>query len=251
MEVVNLNNEKQRGLLVTFELENYGSANEFFVPDGTVSESQLLERQRMSGMPLEYAYKFAKDFKFDYYHENTEKLKDILNGFICEFPKFRDDGRGLYIFSETKGSGKTMLACCVAKEVAKRHDIAVKFVSIPEYIELVKDKSETAKNCVQKIKDASLLILDDVGTQVENKEWITTALFRLIDYRYGQRLPTIFTSNFTMDELKTDERIAERIRAVSAPVKMPEENIRRRLADEKTKKFLQEVLREKAEEKIF
>ncbi len=37
----------------------------------------------------------------------------------------------------TKGSGKTMLACCIVNEVLKEFDIPVKFISMPEYIELV------------------------------------------------------------------------------------------------------------------
>lgn len=250
LKVEQYNDGKQQGLLVNCSLEIYGPAN-LYIPDGVVTDSQLIERQSMSGMPKEYVYKMGKHFRWDYYKNSTEYAKKIPNAFVCKFSEYRNSGRGLYIFSKTKGSGKTMLACCIANEIVKRQDVSVKFVNVPDYIELVKDKSDAGRECVEKIREAGLLILDDIGTQVENKEWITTALFRLIDYRYTQHLPTIFTSNIPMEELKTDERIADRIYEVSTPVMMPEENIRRKLADKHRAKFLQNVLKEEPEETIF
>ena len=250
LELEKYDDGKQQGTLAKCRLDIYGIAN-LYVPDGVVTDSQLLARQSMSGMPEQYVYKTGKDFNWSYYESSTEYAKKIPNAFVCKFSEYRKSGRGLYIFSKTKGSGKTMLACCIANEIAKRQDISVKFVNIPDYIELVKDKSETAKECVEKIREAGVLILDDVGTQVENKDWITTALFRLIDHRYTRHLPTIFTSNIPMEELKTDDRIADRIYEVSTPIMMPEENIRRKLADKHKKNFLQSVLNEEPEENIF
>lgn len=92
------------------------------------------------------------------------------------------------------------------------------------------------------ILDSGLLIFDDVGAQVENKEWITTALFRLINRRYTNHYPTIFTSNVRMEDLKTDSRITDRIYSVSIPVIMPEVNVRRQIADKYTKEFIKSVL---------
>ena len=48
---------------------------------------------------------------------------------------FQREGRGLYFYSDTKGSGKTMIACAVANEILKTHDISVKFTSVTDYIE--------------------------------------------------------------------------------------------------------------------
>ena len=56
-----------------------------------------------------------------------------------------------------------MLSCCIANEVLKSHDIPVKFISMPEYIELVKDKGEAAKTKITAVMDAVLLIVDDIG----------------------------------------------------------------------------------------
>lgn len=237
-----LNDEKQKGALITYEIENYGIANEFYTPDGMITASQLAERQIQSGMPKEYVYKSGRDFIWSYYKGDTAQQKKLVNAFVYNFQNFKREGRGLYIYSATKGTGKTMLSCCIANEILKKEDISVKFVNVPDYIELIKDKSEVSREQVQRIQDAGLLILDDVGAQVEDKAWITTALFRLIDSRYTGLRPTIFTSNVKMDELKTDGRISDRIYATSFPVIMPEENIRRKIADKHKAAFLESVI---------
>ena len=120
----------------------------------------------------------------------------------------------------------------------------MKFISVTDYIELVKAKDDASRGKVKAILEAGLLILDDVGAQVENKDWITTALFRLIDRRYTNHSPTIFTSNVRMEDLKTDSRISDRIYSVSVPVIMPEVNVRRQIADKHTREFIKYIMQE-------
>lgn len=148
----------------------------------------------------------------------------------------------MYFYSDTKGNGKTMIACAVANEILRKHDISVKFINVADYIELVKMKDDASREKLNFILEAGLLILDDIGAQVENKEWISTALFRLIDRRYTNHYPTIFTSNVRMEDLKTDFRISRRIYDVSVPVVMPEVNVSRQIADKHTKEFLKSIL---------
>lgn len=242
IKIHELSEERQQGLIVTYKFEEYGIANPFFIPSGKILDAQLTERQMQSCMPKEYVYKSGNDFDWNCYKENVEIQKKIANAFVYNFVDFQREGRGIYIYSNTKGSGKTMLSCCIANEILKKIDISVKFISVPDYIELVKDKSEASKNQIYSIMNAGLLIVDDVGAQVENKDWITTALFRLIDSRYTGIRPTIFTSNVRMEELNTDSRISDRIYAMSVPLVMPEVNIRRKIADKHTSAFLDKVL---------
>lgn len=237
-----MQSDEQHGILLTFDLEGYGISNEFYEPSDHILLSQISERQSRSGMPLEYIYKTAADFDWTLYGEDVSVQKNIVNAFVLKFKDFQREGRGLYIKSGTRGTGKTMLSCCLANEVLKKHDLSVKFISVPEYVELVKDKSEDGRSRIAALMDAGLLLLDDIGAQVENKDWITTALYRLVDRRYTNHLPTIFTSNVDIEDLKTDSRISERIYEVSVPLVMPETNIRRQLADNHTLEFLKTVM---------
>lgn len=245
-KVEEIKTETLSGLLVYHRYEDVGySTQAIFLDDGTILDSRFDERRSRSGMPLEYVYCTGKSIDWGKYgSEDITPQKNIVNAFVINFAMFQREGRGLYFYSDTKGSGKTMIACAVANEILKTHDISVKFTSVTDYIELVKAKDDASRGNVKAILEAGLLILDDVGAQVENKDWITTALFRLIDRRYTNHYPTIFTSNVRMEDLKTDPRISDRIYSVSVPVIMPEVNVRRQIADRHTKEFIKNIMQE-------
>ena len=245
-KVEELKTETLSGLLVRHRYEDVGyDTQDVFYADGAMLDSRIDERRSRSGMPLEYVYCTGKSIDWSKYGSaNITTQKNIVNAFVINFETFQREGRGLYFYSDTKGSGKTMIACAVANEVLRTHDISVKFISVADYIELVKAKDDNSRERIKSILEAGLLILDDIGAQVENKEWITTALFRLIDRRYTNHDPTIFTSNIRMEDLKTDSRISERIYAVSVPIIMPEINVRRQIADKHTKEFVKTIMQE-------
>lgn len=238
--------EDLSGFLVRHRYEDVGyDTQDVFVESGGVMDLRLKERRERSGMPLEYAHCTGKSIDWGKYSpEDITAQKKIVNAFVINFKRFRREGRGLYFYSDTKGSGKTMIACAVANEILKTHDISVKFISVTDYIELVKAKDDASWGNIKAILEAGLLIFDDVGAQVENKEWITTALFRLINWRYANHYPTIFTSNVRMEDLKTDSRISDRIYSVSVPVIMPEINVRRQIADKHTEEFIRTMMQE-------
>lgn len=244
-KIEKIKTDTRSGLLVYHRYEDIGyDTQATFFDDGTMLDSRMDERRSRSGMPIEYVYCTGKNINWEYYPEDTTVQRNIINAFVVNFDMAKREGRGLYFCSTTKGSGKTLIACAVANEILKTHDISVKFISVADFIELVKAKDDLSREKVNSIFEAGLLILDDVGAQVENKEWITTALFRLIDRRYVNHYPTIFTSNVRMEDLKTDSRIAERIYGVSIPVIMPEVNVRKKIADKHTKEFLENLLSE-------
>lgn len=228
------------GMLVTYDVENYGETQPFWYPDGTVPGTE--QRRNQSMIPPEYVYKTAKDFQWDIYGENVKIQKQIVNAFIVNFKEFKRQGRGLYIYSETKGSGKTMLACCLCNEIIERYGISVKFISVPDFVELIKDKHEESRDKTDSIYQTQLLVLDDIGAQTGKQEWIDNALFRLVDYRKREFLPTIFTSNSDAEKLKMDDRTVDRIVSISTDVKIPERSIRREKAAESNRMFIQGLL---------
>lgn len=76
-----------------------------------------------------------------------------------------------------------------------------------------------------------MLILDDIGAAVEDKEWIRNSIFRLVNRRHENLLPTIYTSNVPIDKLKCGERVTSRIYEDSFQLSMPEISIRMKKAD--------------------
>lgn len=245
-KVEEIKTETLSGLLVYHRYEDVGySTQAVFLDDGTILDSRFDERRSRSGIPPEYAYCTLKSVDWGRYPEDTAAQQEIVNAFVAEYKDFQREGRGLYFYSDTKGSGKTMIACAAANEILKAHDISVKFINVTDYIELVKAKDDAGREKINSILEAGLLILDDVGAQAENKEWITAALFRLIDRRYTNHYPTIFTSNVRREDLKTDYRILRRIYDTTIPVVIPEVNVSRQIADKHTKEFLRKILKDK------
>ena len=92
------------------------------------------------------------------------------------------------------------------------------------------------------LKECGVLVLDDIGVEGDKQDWINNAIFRLIDFRDKNILPTIYTSNYEMDKLPGDARTIDRIIGHSVPVKMPEFSVRRTQAEKRTGDFLKQVL---------
>lgn len=229
------------GKMVTYEIEGYPGIPDYFEPDNNLTDEAMNNRRDRSMIPPEYVYKTARHFDWNLYNADVTKQKDIANKFILNFNEFRKQGRGLYIYSKTRGSGKTLLACCLANEIMKHHDISVKFISVTDYIDLLTRKGEYEREIVDNIRKCTLLIFDDIGAECEGKDWIRSALFSLIDFRYKNHLTTIYTSNCTLTDLKRDERIIDRIHAVSTPLAIPEKSIRRELATKYTNEFMKSL----------
>lgn len=226
--------------LVRYEVNGYGVAD--FVENSGVSDGEF--RRSRSMMPFNYMDKTGEDFRWDIYDEDVTFEKQLANSFIVNFIEYQKAGKGLYIHSETKGSGKTMLACCLANELMRRRDICVKFISVPELLERTKMryKDFSEKEEMDRIRNAELLILDDLGAEMK-KEWVDTELFRLIDQRYGSRSVTVFTSNIEIEKLKLNDRIVDRIYSMCIQLNLPEVSIRKMMAKNENNNFLSEVMK--------
>ncbi len=228
-------------LLGEYDVQDYG---ETVFSKEPVSENGKFRSAR-SMIPFEQLEKRAKDFDWILYGDDnpdTEKGRRMANAFVLNFQKFRRDGKGLYIHSVTKGTGKTYLSYCLANEVMARYDVNVKFTSVLEYLDLTKKGYSSAADKEEKdsILKASVLILDDIGVEV-SKEWVNTTLYQLINYRYSNKLITIITSNYPIEQLKVDDRIKDRINSMCLPLHIPEVSIRAMETDRENSNFIKEV----------
>lgn len=190
-------------------------------------------------------YRDCDIYKFDWdcYNEDTADLKSVAFSFFNQFEKWQEEGKGLYIWSKTPGSGKTFLSACLAKSVMLRTQKLVKYVMPMKYFDEV-SYSYNNKNEIDPSKgyrECTLLVLDDLGTQINN-EWYSQELFRLIDYRSTNGLVTIITSNYPIEHLKVDERVKSRILKSSITVHMPEVSIRNQKAAAEQGAFINKII---------
>lgn len=120
------------------------------------------------------------------------------------------------IFCGGVGSGKTHIAVGIARELIKRHRMAL-FMTVMSAVRSVKDTwnntgiSET--EAIQKLIEPDLLILDEVGVQF-GSDTEKMILFEVINGRYENRRSTILISNLAFKELEKflGERVIDRMR---------------------------------------
>ena len=128
----------------------------FVWPMDGISASLANSRKENAEIPLEYLNAKTKDFDWSLYAGHAiEKEKRMLNKYLVNYGKMAEQGMGLYIYSKVKGSGKTMLSCCLLNELANRYGCNIKFVNVLDLLEITKRSySGTQGNAVYKQRDA-------------------------------------------------------------------------------------------------
>ena len=235
-------NEDELGTYVRYDIQEYGGVlkdgspdpdhryitQEYYYPK--VMDTSGLENG--TGMPLEYAGKlYYDDFFWTYYPKDTSVQKALVEEYISKFDQYLAEGIGLFLTSKTKGSGKTLLACCIGDEIIRRYRLQVKFINITDYIQAVRNGE------AEPYREASVLILDDIGSQDEKHEWIIELVYGLVNYRYSNRKTTIYTSNLELEKCSDDDRITSRIYEKSIELHIPEVSVRKMIADQRKKDF--------------
>jgi len=160
--------------------------------------------------------------------------KDVYQYFRNNMKEILEDGEG-FIFFGPKGTGKSSLAGLMLKAVIiyYKKNINVTFVDWTEYLgqyfyNTWSDKpysvQSEAKAWVRKnMKEAKLLVIDDLGKSKRNYNSIMEHLLEIINYRNRNNLSTIITMNISLQELdqKYDDehdRLSDRLRQVNLPV---------------------------------
>lgn len=142
----------------------------------------------------------------------------------CEVSsKVLEEGYGIYIFGD-KGTGKTHLTACMVNELVsqRRPVLFTNFFEISKLIRGSYNKSnETEADFINKISTVDFLFIDDIGSEIFKKNdedsWLQGIVFDVINKRYNNKKPTVFTSNHSLQELisqrglmsKTVDRILE------------------------------------------
>lgn len=203
-------------------------------------KQQELDREiSAAGIPQKYASATVNDFKIDCYMSEHNRAsakiaKTVAANYVKNFKKITaEEKSGLYLYSATKGSGKTRLASSIANALIKVYKSSILFLKATDISPQVrktynKDSKSTEADVLKAFRDAEILVIDDLAVSDE-KGFTEDLLGRILDYRMDKGAVTIITSNLTIEELKTffpKEIVASRVKKLCYEILMPEESIR-------------------------
>jgi DNA replication protein DnaC len=181
---------------------------------------------------------FRYDFYTDSYIEETTNLTPLANikkvvSSCKEYIDNFDTNYSNLLLYGNAGVGKTFLANCIAKELLDRSHTVIYLTAFQLFDILEKNKFNRDQEKVEAneqfeyILDCDLLIIDDLGTELNNS-FVTSQLYLCINERHLRKKSTIISTNLSWDNLNTNysERIFSRIASNYRLLKIVGDDIR-------------------------
>lgn len=140
-----------------------------------------------------------------YMGQVVETCRNFVKGFSTE--------HGNLLFTGPTGVGKTFLTNCIAKELIDKY-CSVIYLSANDLFEVFSKNrfdyqdEDDMKGMYQYILDCDLLIIDDLGTELNNS-FTSSELFYCINERLNSSKATIISTNHPINELR--DRYTERV----------------------------------------
>ena len=163
-------------------------------------------------------------FRLDYYPDRIDPATGFNIRAVMErtfqtcrrYAQTFSEKSGNLLFSGDTGLGKTFLSACIARTVADNGYSVVYESAGHLFGKLERARfggSEEDRKEAEKYTACDLLILDDLGTEMGG-QFITAALYSLINDRLLAGKATIISTNLTVDELsrRYNPQIASRLR---------------------------------------
>jgi DNA replication protein DnaC len=165
--------------------------------------------EQLSSLHL-YSDKTFESFRprLDLPGDEQENLKQAVTTAI----NFAKDPQGWLVFMGEHGCGKTHLAAAVANyRIRDGHPVV--FKEVPDLLDHLRATYSpgsyvTYDQLFEEVRKASLLVLDDLGTESATP-WAQEKLYQILNYRYAAKLPTVITMRTTIEE--ADPRLASRM----------------------------------------
>ena len=193
---------------------------------------------RQANIPAAFYDATMDDFDWMAYGVDTKLQKRIAESFVLDFKtQWKPRGMGLYIWSKTKGSGKTFLASAICNSLVRGFRSRPKMVNVSDLINIAQNDEAQ----LDQIINADVLVIDDIGQKEAGVSWVGDILYRILDARIQRKAVTLATSNYDIDQLPLDDRLIDRINRMMQVVRLPEFSVRTRDAKAEKKAMLEEL----------
>jgi DNA replication protein DnaC len=142
-------------------------------------------------------------------------------------PEVLRNGYGIYLYGDS-GTGKTHLTACICNELINKYQscLFTNFFEISKLIRSSWRRNTDSEDIIKRICEVDFLFIDDLGTEKLQKDgednWLQEQVFDIINKRYNNRKPTIFSSNHSLNELITEkgmmQKTVDRINEMSTAI---------------------------------
>ena len=151
-------------------------------------------------------------FRLDYYPDRVDPKYGFSPRAIMErlfkacreyALTFQPNAANMLFVGDT-GLGKTFMAACIARVVADRGFSVTYEPACQLFAAMERDRfspTEDSHKEVQKFRDCDLLIIDDLGTEMPG-QFITAALYSLLNDRIIARKPMVITTNLNVEDMR-------------------------------------------------
>ncbi|MFC5587579.1 ATP-binding protein [Sporosarcina soli] len=217
--------------------------------DQLIKQREIDKKLDLSGIPPIFKDATVRSFRTDIYQQTDSRERAVVArkaaiNYVTNFEVMQENGKGLYLYSDVKGSGKTRLAVSIANALVSQHGVDVAFIKSMDLISQVRktfknDSELTESEVVESYRKVGLLVIDDLAIKGAS-EFEERIFYDITDYRLEHNKPTLFTSNVSIDSLEDfypGGRVGKRIKKMSLEIYMPEESIRDQEADSENDDF--------------
>jgi DNA replication protein DnaC len=158
-----------------------------------------------SKIPPRYARCTLENFLI-YPNERLTAALAQARKFVEAFPAVQ---KGLCLIGPP-GIGKTHIAAAVLRQLVTEKHVRGLFYDVRDLLRVIRSTYNpvvrTAEmDIIRPVMNAELLVLDDLGAE-KPSEWVEETMNLIVNTRYNERRPTIFTTNYVNvpDEMEVD-----------------------------------------------
>lgn len=211
------------GQYITSQIVRFNSENDPMISLIQIQiKSQVLFKTKEEAIafrdkkPFVFNSKKATFDDFKVRNDKDRQLLNVLKDYVVK-EKYKDEKQnGLFLIGNV-GTGKSFAMECIYTAIKTKRERAY-YRNVNDIIEEVKDTFEneyTEQQVIEKYQKTPILFLDDLGSE-KDSEFTKNVIYKIINYRYNNNLPTIISSNYSKEDLRKNsdlelERIVSRI----------------------------------------
>lgn len=174
---------------------------------------QRIERLKTASL-LGERYKNVSFDSTDVYSPEFEVVYNRCRKYCEVADQVLNRGIGIFLYGHS-GTGKSHITACMANKLMEGY-YSVLYTNFAEISKAIRNtfdkKGETEQDFMDKLANIDFLFIDDFGTELLTKDdqdlWLQEKVFDVINKRYNNNRPIIFTSNYSLKQLSTERGLA-------------------------------------------